>query len=175
MAVRVAGDPDAIVPFVRETVRALEPTWPVYNVERLDVRLGRTFAQPRFYTVTVVLFASLALVTAVLGLYGVLSYAVERRRREFGVRRALGADERRIVLLVGRRALALALTGLGLGLAGATIGAHLLRAVLFGVEPLDPASYLVAIAIVFLVVVIASWTPARRALRIDPARALRVD
>jgi putative ABC transport system permease protein len=175
MAVRVTGDPEAIVPFVRETVRALEPTWPIYNIERMDDRLGRTFAQPRFYTVTLVLFASLALVTAILGLYGVLSYAVERRRREFGVRRALGADERRIVLLVGRRALGLALAGLVIGLAGATLGAQWLRAVLFGVQPLDPASYLAAIAIVFLVVVTASWTPVRRALRIDPARALRVD
>jgi len=156
-------------------VRAIEPTWPIYNIERMDARLGRTFAQPRFYTVTLVLFASLALVTAVLGLYGVLSYAVERRRREFGVRRALGADERRIVLLVGRRALGLAIAGLVIGLAGATVGTQLLSAVLFGVQPLDPASYLAAIVIVGLVVVTASWTPARRALRIDPARALRVD
>jgi predicted permease len=175
MAVRIAGDPEVVIPFVRDQVRALEPDWPVYNVERLDVRLDRTFAQPRLYAITLGLFAALALSTAVLGLYGVLAYAVERRRAEFGIRRALGAHGRSIVWLVTRRAAVLASVGLVIGLGGAAAGSRLLGAVLFGLEPIDPGSYAAAVALVIVVVVAASWAPARRALRIDPARALRVD
>jgi predicted permease len=174
-AVRASGEPEALISFVREQVRAVEPDWPVHNVERLDHRLGRTFAQPRFYALTLGLFAALAVSTAVLGLYGVLAYAVERRRVEFGIRRALGAGERRIVWLVTRRAAVLAAAGLGVGLGAAAAGARLLGAVLFGLQPLDPASYAGATALVALVVAAASWAPTRRALRIDPARALRVD
>jgi ABC-type antimicrobial peptide transport system permease subunit len=177
MAVRVSGDPDAIVPFVREQVRSLEPAWPVFNVEPLTTRLGRTFAQPRFYAITLGLglFAALALSTALLGLYGALTYAVERRHLEFGIRRALGADERRIVWLVTRSAAALAGSGLVIGLGGAAIIARLLRAVLFGVQPSDSVSYLAAVLLIAIVVIAASWRPARRALQIDPARALRVE
>jgi predicted lysophospholipase L1 biosynthesis ABC-type transport system permease subunit len=175
VAVRVVGDPDAIVPFLRQQVRALEPQWPIYNVERLDVRLGQTFAQPRFYTLTLTFFALLALSTAILGVYGVLSYAVERRRFEFGIRRALGAGPRDIVLLVVRRALLLAASGLILGLGGVALSARLMKALLFGVRPMDPASYLAAVAAIGAVVAAASWRPTSRALSIDPARALRID
>jgi ABC-type antimicrobial peptide transport system permease subunit len=160
---------------VRSIVRELTPDWPVHNVEPLDDRLGRTFAQPRFYAVTLALFAALAVSTAVLGLYGVLSYSVERRRIEFGIRRALGADERHILLLTIRRAAGLAAVGLILGLGIASVAAGLLRAVLFGIHPLDPASYGAAMLLVALVVLAAAWQPARRALAVDPARALRTD
>ena len=175
VAVRTAGDPAAVMGAVRNVVREIEPDWPVYNVERLDDRLGRTFAQPRFYSITLALFAVLSVATAMLGLYGVLSYSVERRRVEFGVRRALGAGEGQIVVLATRRAAGLAGAGLLLGLGIAAAAAALLRAALFGVHPLDPAAYTSATALVILVVIAASWIPARRALQIDPARALRVE
>ena len=175
VAVRTAGDPEVIVPAIRSIVREIEPEWPVHDIERLEVRLGRTFAQPRFYAIALTLFAALAVATAVLGLYGVLAYAVERRRVEFGIRRALGAGERHIVRLAMGRAALLAGAGVAAGVAAAATLAGVLRATLFGVHPLDPASYAGAIALVAGVVLIASWLPARRALHVDPARALRVE
>lgn len=175
VAVRTAGDPEVVVPAIRAIVRDLEPEWPVHNVERLDVRLGRTFAQPRFYALALTLFAGLAVATAVLGLYGVLAYAVERRRVEFGIRRALGAGERHILRLATGRAALLGTLGVVAGVIAAGSIAGLLRATLFGIHPLDPASYAGAVGLVALVVMIASWLPARRALHVDPARALRVE
>jgi putative ABC transport system permease protein len=175
VAMRVDGDPAAFASIVREETKRLDPRYPVYNLEPLDLQLDRTFSQPRFYAIVLGLFAALAISTAVLGIYGVLAYAVERRRREFGIRRALGAAERHIVLLVVRRAAALAGIGLAIGLGGAAAAARVLRSVLFGVGPADPASYAGAVGLVLVVVVVASWQPVRRALQVDPARALRVD
>jgi predicted permease len=175
VAVRTGGDPEALIPAIRSIVRELEPEWPIYNVERLDVRLSRTFAQPRFYTIALTLFAALAVATAVLGLYGVIAYAVERRRIEFGIRRALGAGERHILRLATGRAALLAGIGAAAGSVIAATTAGWLRATLFGIHPLDPAAYGSAIALVAAVVLAASWIPARRALQVDPARALRVE
>ena len=175
VAVRTTGDPEALVPTIRSIVRELEPEWPIHNVERLDVRLGRTLAQPRFYTIALALFAALAVATAVLGLYGVIAYAIERRRLEFGIRRALGAGESHIVRLAAGRAAVLAAIGVAAGSVIAATIAGWLRATLFGIHPLDPASYGSAAALVAVVVLAASWAPARRALQVDPARTLRVE
>lgn len=175
MALRVTGDPLDLAPFIRGQVRAIDPSFPVFNIARLDDELNATFAQPRFFAVTLALFSALAFSTAVLGLYGVLAYAVERRRVEFGIRRALGASERHVVGLVTRRAVLLSLIGLTGGLALAAVGARLLRTLLFGVRPGDPASYAAASVVVAAIVAAASWIPVRRALAIDPAKALRVD
>ena len=175
VAVRTNGDPDSLVSFVRAQVRELQPEWPVHNVQRLDARLSQTFAQPRFYTIALTLFAILAIGTAVLGLYGVLSYALERRRVEFGIRRALGADSRQIVVLAARRSAVLAIAGVAAGVIGAAAASQLLGSVLFGVTPLDPITYAGAVLLVMAVVVVASWQPVRRALAVDPARALRVE
>jgi hypothetical protein len=175
VAVRTAGDPEAMVPTIRAIVRELEPQWPVYNVERLDARLSRTLAQPRFYTIALALFAALAIGTAVLGLYGVIGYAVERRRHEFGIRRALGAGEGHILRLATARAAVLATAGAVVGGAVAATIAGWLRATLFGIHPLDPAAYGGATLLVAVVVLAAAWVPARRALQVDPARTLRVE
>jgi putative ABC transport system permease protein len=174
IAVRTNGDPMDLVPFLRDQARELDPTLPLYHVARLSDELSGTIAQPRFFAWVLGLFATLALSTALLGIYGVLAYAVERRRVEFGVRRALGATERHVTMLVVRRGLGLAAAGVTLGLAGAALTTGLLRAQLFGVGPADPVSFVSACALVVLAVVAASWQPVRRALRIDPARALRV-
>jgi predicted permease len=175
LAVRTTGDPVALAPFIRAAARELEPTWPIYRIGRLTDRMSEGMAQPRFYTLALGLFAMLALTTAVLGVYGVLAYAVERRRREFSVRRALGASEAHVLGLVVGRGLWLAGAGLCAGLAAAAAGTSLLRAQLFGVEPLDAVSFAAAAGLLLAVVVLASWWPARRALRVSPAEALEAD
>jgi ABC-type antimicrobial peptide transport system permease subunit len=147
----------------------------MYNVMPLAERLDRTFDQPRFYTVALVLFALMTLATAILGVYGVQAYAVERRTAEFGVRRALGASEGHIVRLVLGRAFWLAAAGTVIGVPLAATGVGLLRTMLFGVQPLDPSTFVAVPIVVLLVVLGASWQPARRALRVDPASALRYE
>ena len=175
IAIRSAGDPRALIPFIRETARAVDPTVPLYNVQPLSDDISVNVAQPRFFTIVLGLFATLALSTALLGVYGVLAYAVERRRTEFGIRRALGATERHIVDLVMRRGVVMALVGITIGLGAAAAGTHYVRSLLFGITPADPMSFAGAATPVLAVVLAASWQPVRRALRIDPARALRVD
>jgi predicted permease len=173
--VRTAEDPASLVPLARQFVRELDPAAPMYNVMPLAERLDRTFDQPRFYTVALVLFALMTLATAILGVYGVQAYAVERRTAEFGVRRALGAGEGHIVRLVLGRAFWLAAAGTVIGVPLAATGVGLLRTMLFGVQPLDPSTFVAVPIVVLLVVLGASWQPARRALRVDPASALRYE
>jgi len=175
IAVRTTGDPLALARDVRQLVHALDPTSPIYGATPLETLLSATFAQPRFYAIALALFAALALSTALLGIYGALAYAVERRRRELGVRRALGASERHIVRLVAARAASLGGVGLGIGLGAGALGARFMSSVLFGVRAFDPWSYAAVIAIVGVIVGVASWQPVRRALRIEPARALHVE
>jgi predicted permease len=173
VAVRVKGDPEAMIATIRTYVREIDGGAPMFNAVPLRDRLARTFAQPRFYAVVLTLFAALALTTAVLGIYGVLAYAVERRRVEFGVRRALGADERHVIALVLRRAMTIAVAGIGVGLIAAASGAGLLQSMLFGVRPLDPATFAAVAIGVLGVAAAAAWLPARRAVRVEPSIALR--
>jgi ABC-type antimicrobial peptide transport system permease subunit len=147
----------------------------MFNVMRLDDRLEATFAEPRFYSLTLGLFAALALATSVLGVYGVLSYSVERRRVEFGVRRALGGGERHILALVLRQAAGLIAIGLAMGLTLAAFGTSVLRSLLFGVQAVDPATFVVAAIAVAAVGLTAAAVPAWRAINVDPITALRTD
>ncbi|HUF48796.1 MAG TPA: ADOP family duplicated permease [Vicinamibacterales bacterium] len=175
VAVRTWGDAADIVPFVRQVVREIDAGSPVHNVMRLDDRLHATFAEPRFYAFVLGLFAVLTLTTSILGVYGVLSYAVERRRTEFGVRRALGAGTGHVIGLVLRQAAVLVVVGLVAGAAVAAAGSGVLRSLLFGVEPLDVASFAAAAALLMVIALVAAWLPARAAVRVDPARTLRAD
>jgi hypothetical protein len=175
VAVRARGDAADLVPFIRGVVRDIDAGSPVHNVMRLDDRLHATFAEPRFYALVLGLFALLTIATSILGVYGVLSYAVERRRAEFGVRRALGADSRHVVGLVLRQAAMMVLAGLVAGTAVAIAGGSVLQSLLFGVEPLDAASYAAAALLLSAVAIVAAWLPARAAMRVDPARTLRAD
>ena len=175
IAIRATGDPSALLDFVTGVAREVDPNVPLHNVRPLVDDISISVAQPRFFTAALGLFAVLALSTAVLGLYGVLTYAVERRRPEFAVRRALGATGSHVVGLVMRRGAAMAVAGLCAGLGAAALGARLMRALLFGVTPADPASYVITTCLVLSVVAIASWQPVRRALDVDPAVALRSD
>jgi putative ABC transport system permease protein len=175
VAVRSTGDAMNLVPFIRSTMAEIDAGSPLHAVERLDDRLSQTFAEPRFYSLALGLFATLALVTSVLGIYGVLSYSVERRQLEFGVRRALGGDERHILTLVLRQAASVVALGIVAGIGVSASGAGLLRSLLFGVKALDATTFVAAGVLVLAIGLAAAAIPAWRAMHVDPALALRAD
>jgi ABC-type antimicrobial peptide transport system permease subunit len=121
------------------------------------------------------IFASVAGVLAAIGIYGVLAYSVVQRTQEIGIRMALGAERGQVMALVMRRGVALAAIGITVGLIGAFAGARYLQSMLFGVEPRDPATFIAVAATFAIVTTAAAYLPARRATRVDPMVALRVD
>ena len=141
----------------------------------MDARLSAAIAQPRFYAGFVGFFAALALVLAAFGIYGLLSYTVAQRRREIGVRMALGAQRGDIVGLVVRQGAALIATGAVAGLLAAAASSRVLESFLYGVTTDDRLTFVLAPLVLVAVAVFACWLPARRATRIDPMDALRVE
>lgn len=117
----------------------------------------------------------LALLAAVLGLYGLMAYAVTRRTREIGVRIALGAERLHVRRMVLRQALALCLGGVGIGLVAAAVSTRLMASMLYGVSPLDPPTFAAVAGVLCAVALVASWVPARRAASVDPVTALRAE
>jgi putative ABC transport system permease protein len=172
LAVRTEGDPAAVAPMVRDLVRTLAPSAAVETIT-LAKRLEDSVDEPRFATLVLVAFAAIALGLASIGLYGVLSYGVSQRRREIGVRAALGASRSTIVRQVIGEGLAVTGIGVLIGLAGAAVLTRLMQSALFGIEPLDPVSFAVAPLLLLPVAVLACLLPARRAAATDPADALR--
>jgi putative ABC transport system permease protein len=173
--VRTDGDAPALAGTVREIVGQLDPQLPVYDMRPLDAYVANARAAQRFATILAAAFAVVALLLASIGVYGVIAYAVTRRRYEFGVRLALGAQPGQVTALVLREGVLLASTGVAIGLAGAAGAAMLLRSQLFGVTPRDAASYAVAVVAIAATALIASWIPARRAAGIAPVEALRAE
>ena len=175
VAVRSVGDPLAAVPFLREAVAAAGPAASIDQVTTMDARLSAAVEQPRFYAVFVGFFAALALCLAAFGIYALLSYTVSQRRREIGVRMALGARPGDVVALVVRQGAGLIAAGAVLGLFAAAGSARLLESFLFGVGAEDPLTFVAAPVALVGVAVVACWLPGRRAARIDPMDALRVE
>ena len=173
LLVRTAGDPLPLAPNLRRLVREIEPRAALDEVDRLTHRLSAAVAQPRFAALVLAVFAALALILAAIGLYGVLSYGVSQRRREMGVRAALGATRARLLRLVLREGLVLTVAGLALGLGAALAVTRLMASLLFGVEPLDAVAFSVAPLAMLGVAIFACLEPARRAAEVDPAEALR--
>ena len=175
LVVRSAGDPLALVPFLRQAVLDLDHDIPLDNVMTMEARVSASVAGPRFYALLLGAFALLALVLASVGLYGVLAYNVTQRRREIGVRMALGAERGTILRLVVRQGLVLTFVGVVLGVAGALGVTRFLKTLLFGVTPNDPGTYVAICALLVIVAGLACWVPARRAARVDPMAALRFE
>jgi predicted permease len=175
LLVRVRNDPAALASAVRAIVRELDPALPLFGVEPLTTTLSNSNGQQRFTTIVLGLFAAVALLLAIIGVHGLLSYMVVRRTREIGIRMALGADVpavRTLVLTAGAR---LALYGLGLGVLGALAVSRVLAVLLYGVTPGDPATLAGVAVLLGVVALVASYLPARRASRVDPMTALRAD
>jgi putative ABC transport system permease protein len=163
------------VPFLRQAVIDVDHDVPLDNVMTMEARVSASVAGPRFYALLLGLFAVLALVLAAVGLYGVLSYNVTQRHREIGVRMALGAERRDILGLVVRQGLILAVVGVVIGVAGAYGVTRFLKALLYGITPTDPATYVAICVLLLVVAFVACWLPALRATRVDPMVALRYE
>jgi putative ABC transport system permease protein len=174
IVVRAWDNAAALAPGVRALLRELEPSAAVETVT-LSQRVAASVDQPRFATTVLATFAMLALALASVGLYGVLSYSVSQRRRELGVRAALGAGKSDLVRLVIREGLGAATVGLAIGLVAAAALTRLMQGVLFGVAPLDAVSFAAAPLVLAIVAVLACLLPARRAASTDPAEALRCE
>ena len=174
VVIRTKGDPARAAATLRQAVRSIDADTVVGTTQPLASRVRASFAQPRFSTAVLAAFATLALVLASLGLFGVLSYTVSQRRRELSVRAALGANRRRLLTLVLREGLALTAIGLCAGLGGALLLAQAIRGLLFGITPADPLAYAVAPLVLLPVAAMACLLPARRAANAAPAEVLRL-
>ena len=156
-------------------MQALDPEQPIYDVRTLAEMRDNSIAQPRLNLTLLGIFAGVALALAVIGLYGVLAYQVTQRQREIGVRMALGAQRADVLQLVVGHGMRLVLAGLGIGLIGALALTRLLRALLFGVGPTDPATFAATLLLLALTALLACWLPASRASNVDPMEALRYE
>jgi putative ABC transport system permease protein len=171
--VRVEGDPAAFAPALRRVVRELEPGLVLSAVEPLVETVSQSVAQRRFTMLVLGAFAAVALLLAMVGVHGVLSYTVAQRNREIGIRMALGADRANVGRLIVGQGAKLAIGGLGIGVLGSLGVSRLLSALLFGVTPGDPATLASVALALGGVALLASWLPARRAARVDPMVVLR--
>lgn len=171
--VRTAGDPTSLASAVRREIAATAPGWIVTAVRTMDDQLGVALLPQRLAAGALGLFGTLALGLAALGLYGVVAYAVAQRTREFGIRIALGAEGNAILRMVLRQGAGLVGTGVAIGMAGTLAVARLLEGLLLGTSALDPLAFGGAAATLVGVALLASWVPARRAVRVDPVVALR--
>jgi putative ABC transport system permease protein len=175
IVVRSRHDVTSLAIPVQQVVQSLDKDLPVAYVLTLNQLIGASMIEASFTSTLILAFAVLSLVLASVGLYGVLSYLVEQRTSEIGVRIALGAQREQVLRLVLLDGLRPALIGLGLGVLGGAMASQLIRSMLYGVRPLDAAIF-VAVAIVLMLVAAASCVlPAWQASRLDPMRALRVE
>ncbi|MFQ5694626.1 MAG: ABC transporter permease, partial [Terriglobia bacterium] len=175
VVVRTQGDPLRLVPALRAAVRRLDSSLPVYNIETMEQVVAGTLTEPRFNMVLLNLFAAMALLLAAVGIYGMISYTVEQRTREFGIRMAMGAQPRHIFRLVVGRGMVLTVVGLGVGLAAAFALTRFLATLLFGVGATDPLTFAGVAVVLSAVALLACYLPARRATRVDPMTALRYE
>jgi putative ABC transport system permease protein len=174
VVLRADGDPTILAPAVRRAVWSVDRNLPV-EIDTLQGALDESLAQTRFNTRLISVLGVLALALAVVGIYAVMAYSVARRRHEIGVRLAMGGQKGQIVELVMRHALALTAIGLAIGLLGALVVTRLVAGLLFGVTSTDPATFIALPLLLGVVALAASYLPARRATRIDPAIALRTE
>jgi predicted permease len=175
VVLKTAGDPKALTEPLRRSVKEIDPGIAVASIATMEDIIAESIGGSRFYAMLVAIFAGLALVLAAVGIYGVMSYAVAQRTQEIGVRLALGAAERQIFGLVVGESLKLAAVGLGLGLAGSIAVGKAMGGMLFGVAATDLVTLSGTAAVLVAVAFLASYLPARRAMRIDPMEALRVE
>ena len=175
VVIRTAGEPAAIAPALRVVVRELDPDQPLARVAPLDELIDNQTAARRFNTWLLGAFGAAAITLTAIGLYSLLAYLVALRRHEMAVRLAIGGTPSHVLGLIVRHVSWVVGIGVSLGLAGALTAARSMRSLLVGIEPWDPLSQMVTIALLAAVAVAAAWIPARRAMRVDPAMVLRME
>ena len=175
LVIRTAGDPMSMTSAVRRVIGDLDPSLPVTGVRSMLDVVALSQSRPRFLSVLLTFFTAIAVGLAAIGVYGVISYWVARRTSEIGIRMAIGADRARILRMVLKAGVGLGVAGVLIGLGGAVWLTRFLKTVLFGIDPLDVKTLAMTVALLFVLTMMASWIPARRATRVDPSVALRYD
>jgi predicted permease len=170
---RTAGDPAAVAGDMVRKIHELDPTITVYDIQTMPGRMSASLARQRFSTIMLGAFAGFALILAIVGVYGVMSHLVTQGAHDIGVRMALGAERRSIMLMVLRQGLELTVAGSVLGLIGAVALTRVMASLLFGISATDVATFTAVPVILIATAMIASYIPARRATRVDPVVALR--
>jgi putative ABC transport system permease protein len=170
-----AGDPRGLAGTVREQLNELDPSLPLADVRMMEDVLSKAQARPRFLTLLLSFFSVVALAIATVGIYGVISYSVARRTKEFGLRMALGAQDTDVLGLVMKQGAGMVLIGIVAGLAIALMLTRLMTSLLFGVTPTDVLTYGSVTAILLAVALAACYVPAKRATQVDPIKTLRYE
>jgi ABC-type antimicrobial peptide transport system permease subunit len=175
LVVHTAGDPGALTEAVRRQIHALDPAMAIFNEETMEEHVRTAYFLPRLAAMLFGVFGFIGLVLAVVGLYGVMSYAVSRRTREIGIRMALGAESGAVQRLVVRQGMVLALIAVALGWPAAWMLARVASSFLYGIQPHDALTFAAVPPVMAAIALVACWIPARRASRVDPMQALRTE
>lgn len=175
LAMRIDGDPTAAAPGIRKALATIDPTQSVHSIMTMEQALSESIAPRRFNLLLLGTFAFVALVLAVLGIYGVVAYAVSERTQEIGIRLALGAERARVVRMIVAQGMVSVWTGIVIGLLAAIAAARLIAGLLYGVEPHDPPTFVLATCALGVVAFVACAAPALRAAFVDPVEALRAE
>jgi putative ABC transport system permease protein len=173
--VKGSSDPTQLISSVRQQVKAIDPDQPIYNIRTMDEIRAESVAPERLNLTLLSIFAGLALVLAIVGIYGVMSYAVTQRTHEIGIRMAIGAQTWDVFRMILRQGMTMALIGVGLGLIGAFALTRLMTTMLFGVAPTDPLTFTVIAVLLTAVALLACYLPGRRATKVDPVVSLRYE
>jgi putative ABC transport system permease protein len=172
---KAAGDPNQLVASVRQQVKNIDPDQPIYSIRTMDQIRSESVAPERLNLMLLSIFAGIALVLAMVGIYGVMSYSVTQRTHEIGIRMAIGAQPRDVFRMVLRQGMLLAIIGVGCGLIGAYGLTRLMTSMLFGVAPTDPVTFAGIATLLIGVALLACYLPGRRATKVDPVISLRYE
>jgi putative ABC transport system permease protein len=173
--IKATGDPDQLIAAARAQVKQVDPDQPIYNIKTMDQIRAESVAAERLNLTLFSIFAGIALVLAIVGIYGVMSYTVTQRTHEIGIRMAIGAQQRDVFRMVMGQGMMLALIGIGIGLLGAFALTRLMATMLFGVTATDPATFAVIPILLATVALVACYLPGRRATKVDPVISLRYE
>jgi putative ABC transport system permease protein len=172
---RTAGSPGAQAGLIRHAIGQIDSQAAVYAIVPMHRIISDRLASQRFSMILMALFAGLALIMASVGIYGVVSYVTSQRTHEMGIRMALGAERKTVMMMVVGQGLKLALMGVAVGIVGALVLSRFLTSLLYGVKPTDPLTFTAVSLVLIAVALLACYIPARRASKIDPMVALRYE
>ena len=173
--VKGKSDPNQLISSARNQVRAIDPDQPIYNVRTMEEIRGDSVAPQRLNLTLLTIFAGIAFVLAIVGIYGVMSYAVTQRTHEIGIRMAIGAQPRDVFKMILGQGMMLTIIGMAAGLAGAFALTRLMATMLFTVKPTDPVTFSSVAVLLLLIALLACYIPGRRATKVDPVNSLRYE